>query len=263
MTRSYEATDLWDHLKQLRREGHGEDVLPELLAYKNAVAEDMSFGSVIGDGDRHPGNILLMPDGEVFPADFGMADINRTHSAYRHDGPNNASDFWHVEGFDAMPDPSDPRFRDFVEAQMQTHLDWMVVQYRRHFEGFGEGITESFLSSFRYEDFAGQIAQMRSSLRDDVGSIVGQTMKDFEEMAPSVYREHGLDPELTTRLLETRLDIMDEFYQTINQRLMEALKKAKARGFPPLDVSRNSVRPQPLWKLRIELSPTCPERIAA
>jgi len=231
-TEAYQGVELWDHLKRVHREGHGGDVLGELLAYKDGFADDMSFSALMGDGDRHPSNMLVMPNGELLPIDFGMADIHRTHWAYRHEGKSLADgtetiwhEHWKVPGFDEMPAPDSPRFREYLMAQMQVHLDWSVFQLYRHLGGFGPGVAETFLSSFHYDDFAARIAQMRAALRDDVGSVVRESMDEFRAIAPDVFDNYRLDPDLTTKLLEARLDVMDEFFQTIDERIMGALQK--------------------------------------
>ena len=249
-TEAYQGVELWDHLKRIHREGHGADVLGELLSFKEGIAEDMRFSLLIGDGDRHPSNMLVLPNGELLSIDFGMADIHPTHFTYRHEGKVLADgtdspwhEHWKVPGFDEMPAPESPRFREYVLAQMQVHLDWSVFQLYRHLGGFGQGVAETFLSSFHYDDFAEGVARMRSALRGDVGDLTRESLEQFRSIAPDVFENYRLDPELTVRLLETRLDVMDEFFQTIDQRVMRALQENIDGGtrLQPVSMRRRAV----------------------
>lgn len=55
----------------------------QLLAHRDALAEDLVYSLVIGDGDRHFGNYLVTNGGEVVPFDYGLADLFPQHP-YRH-----------------------------------------------------------------------------------------------------------------------------------------------------------------------------------
>lgn len=51
----------------------------QLLAHKDAIAEDYVFSMLIGDGDRHFKNLWVTADGRVIGFDYGFADIVPDH----------------------------------------------------------------------------------------------------------------------------------------------------------------------------------------
>ena len=50
-----------------------------LLSHRRELLDNMIFSMLLGDGDRHFGNLLVGIDGKLVPYDFGLADLMPTH----------------------------------------------------------------------------------------------------------------------------------------------------------------------------------------
>jgi hypothetical protein len=77
-----------------------------LLSHRKELLDDMIFSMLLGDGDRHFGNLMVRIDGEVVPFDFGLADMLPQHP-YRH--------------------PDLVRQMDLMEGQYQQRLDDLLA----------------------------------------------------------------------------------------------------------------------------------------
>jgi hypothetical protein len=84
-----------------------------LLSHREELLDDMIFSMLLGDGDRHFGNLMVRIDGEVVPFDFGLADMMPQHP-YRHTDLVQQMDMMEgqyqrqLDQLQASPRPTDP-----------------------------------------------------------------------------------------------------------------------------------------------------------
>jgi|GEM_PF-5654250 len=204
----------------------------QLLARKEAVAEDFVFSMLIGDGDRHFGNFRITPGEGVVPFDYGLADIVPSHP-YRQSAayepmveleqlrdlrspnkaqrqrmealqqqinqlnvrPDVATLYHHMDPTIGVPKPGAPGFDDHVLLMMGKHMDHGSRSWGAYSKLFDEAMT--------LEDFLPHIQKLKDKL-DQPGvldKIVGQAMDGHPD---AVY---------TRELIKKRLEVMENAFR--------------------------------------------------
>jgi hypothetical protein len=256
-----ELDELLVQLAKHPRIGGADWIVPTVLAQKEEIAEDIVYAMVLGDGDRHFGNLWFGKNRGAIGFDYGLADFLPDHAWYRNNpfrdslvqsARNNLDDLVRraeqVTGMteDALmraANPSDEvrawqerllKAREVFEEKVKAIDSGATSLYRvpdqpvaPDFRADPEGFTEyarklmerhwthgtrnwssatgDYLETvIRLEDVAPHIRKLRE-LKEagKVGDLVRRSLRDATEE----------EVEFATRMLEARIDALEEFFQ--------------------------------------------------